>query len=159
MKKIIQNAAAALAFLILGLFWFINSFSIKVGSAAVSQGGTPRTVPQIVSVVLLLVSASILAENLLRAFKARGGGAGDAGDAGERESLKRFLGVAVIAAAAVLYCLFIGKVGYLPATVVLMGVVAWCFEVRRPVQLAVISLLTPTLLYIVFRFLLVVPLP
>lgn len=156
MKKIIQNAAAALAFLILGLFWFINSFSIKVGSAAVSQGGTPRTVPQIVSVVLLLVSASILAENLLRAFKARGGGAGDAG---ERESLKRFLGVAVIAAAAVLYCLFIGKVGYLPATVVLMGVVAWCFEVRRPVQLAVISLLTPTLLYIVFRFLLVVPLP
>lgn len=49
MKKIIQNTAASLAFLILGLFWLASSFSIKVGSAAVSQGGTPRTVPQIVS--------------------------------------------------------------------------------------------------------------
>ena len=159
MKKIIQNTAASLAFLILGLFWLASSFSIKVGSAAVSLGGTPRTVPQIVSVVLILVSASILAENLLRAFQARGRDAGMAEEAGEREPLTRFIGVAVIGAAAVLYCLFIGKVGYLPATVVLMGIAAWCFEVRKPAQLATISLLTPTLLYAVFRFLLVVPLP
>lgn len=73
MKKIIQNTAASLAFFILGLFWLASSFSIKVGSAAVSQGGTPRTVPQIVSVVLILVSASILAETSFAPLR-RGGG-------------------------------------------------------------------------------------
>lgn len=159
MNKIIQNMLASLAFFILGLFWLVNSFSIKVGSAAMSQGGTPRTIPQLVSIFLLLISASTLAENLFRALKARKGGAGETERAGERKSWKGSLGIAVIVAVDVLYCLFISKLSYLPSTVVLMGVVAWCFEVRKPLHLAIISLLTPTLLYVVFRFLLVVPLP
>ncbi|MCI7742455.1 MAG: tripartite tricarboxylate transporter TctB family protein [Clostridiales bacterium] len=157
-KKTIENIIAAAAFLVLGVFWYAKSLTIKLTSAAASLGGTPRTIPQIISVLLILVSAVLIIETVICERKERKTAAAGSEPA-PKEPLKRFLGVAVVLAAAILYCLFIDTITYLPASIVLMAIVAWCFEIRKPLPLILLTVLTPTILYVVFRYLLSVPLP
>ena len=55
MKKYLGELLAPLVFLALGVFWLVKSYSIKLSSASVDLGGTPRTVPQIIAVLIIAV--------------------------------------------------------------------------------------------------------
>lgn len=152
-KKMYGELAASGAFLILGVFWLLYSSTIKITAYNSSVAGTPRVYPQIVSVLVIAVSLIAIAEQLYRLCKLKDE------TAGPKESLKRFLGVAIVTVVATLYCVFITKITYLPATMILSVVVAYSFEIRKPVPLALLSLVMPAALFFLFRYLLVVPLP
>lgn len=158
MKKTVNELIAASAFLALGVFWFVESFSVKVTALNSSVAGTPRTYPQIVSILIIVVAAIMIAELLIRLFRERRA-VNDNAENSTKESPKRFLGVLIVVAASILYCVFIDTLTYLPASIILMAVVAYCFEIRKPLPLILLTVLVPAILFVVFRYLLVVPLP
>lgn len=162
-KLMFGNIAAAAGFFALGAFWYAKSYAIKVTALNSSVSGSPRTFPQIVSVLMMAVSLILIAESLIKGLKKAPAQADDAqaqSSAAEGEKVwKPYVGVAVVILASILYCVFISKITYLPASILLMAVVCWCFEIRKPLPLILLSVLVPGLLFVVFRYLLVVPLP
>lgn len=164
MNKTIHNLIAAVAFFAIGAFWLIKSFAIKVSTTGTANT-TARTFPQIVSVLIMIVAALLIVETVIHGLKARKSEPEESASEEQaeavqpKESIKRFIGVAVVFVVAVLQCVFIDTLTYLPTTIVLMAVVAWCFEIRKPLPLVLISVITPTALYVVFHILLAVPLP
>ena len=163
-KQLFSNIAAAAAFFALGAFWYAKSYSIKVTAMNSSISGSPRTFPQIISVLIMAVSIILIVESLIKEVKripdteANGKVNSKEGEA-EGRLWKPYVGVTVVILASILYCAFISKITYLPASILFMAVVCWFFEIRKPLRLILLSILVPGLLYVVFRYLLVVPLP
>lgn len=160
-KKTLHDLIAAAAFLALGIFWLIKSYSIKVSASAASFGTTPRTVPQIISVLVILVAFLLMAETLIKGIKLKREREKEPNteEIIVKESAMRFVCVAVLVVSALLYCIFVEKLTYLPASILLMAVAGWCFEIKKPLPLLLLSVITPTVLFVVFRYLLSVPLP
>lgn len=162
-KLMIGNLAAAIGFFALGAFWYAKSYAIKVTALNSSVSGSPRTFPQIVSVLMMAVALILITESLIRGLKKAPAQTEDAqghNSPAEGEKVwKPYVGVAVVILASILYCMFISKITYLPASILLMALVCWCFEIRKPLPLILLSVLVPGLLFVVFRYLLIVPLP
>ncbi len=157
MKKYLGELLAPLVFLALGVFWLVKSYSIKLSSASVDLGGTPRTVPQIIAVLIIAVALLLIAEIIIKAIRA--GKAVPSENGGERSNAKSLIKVAVVIVTAFLYCLFLKKLTFVPASVIAMLVVCLCFGIKKPLPLLLTSVGVPGVLFVVFRYLLMVPLP
>lgn len=157
MKKYLGELLAPLVFLALGVFWLVKSYSIKLSSASVDLGGTPRTVPQIVSVLMIAVAVLLIAEIVIKAIKE--GKADTAADSGEKSGVKNILKVVLVIVTSFLYCVFLKTLTFVPASVIAMLVVCLCFGIKKPLPLLLTSVGVPGLLFVVFRYLLMVPLP
>lgn len=157
MKKYLGELLAPLVFLALGVFWFVKSYSIKLSSASIDLGGTPRTVPQIVSVLMIAVAVLLIAEIVIKAIKE--GKADTAAYSGEKSGVKNILKVVLVIVTAFLYCVFLKTLTFVPASVIAMLVVCLCFGIKKPLPLLLTSVGVPGLLFVVFRYLLMVPLP
>lgn len=134
MPKIDANLITGAALAALGLTAFVLSF--RIGN---TQWGaeSARMFPQIISAVLLLLSARL-------AFQS-------APD--ERDSLPAMSELAQIAQLFVLgvcYIVLIDKLGFLIATFLSTPIAFWLFGLRRPIGLLIAAVLAPTLLHIVF---------
>lgn len=73
-----------------------------------------------------------------------------------REGLVR---VAVIVALSVVYTILLPIIGFLAATLLLFAPILWMFGLRQKKLFITIALCAPILIYLVFQFVLKVPLP
>lgn len=157
MQKSLPNIVASAAFLILGVFWLMTSFSLPAGSGT-SVYGNSRTFPQIIAAIIIIVATIQLIGQIRTAVKSPGkeDKAEDISAAASRQMLVNAIGLIAV---TLLYILSVNLLTYLPATILLLGATMWIFGVRKKGIFLSVAVLFPAVLLVVFRYLLVVPLP
>lgn len=108
---------------------------------------TAESFPRLICWGMAIVGTIILITGL---FKGKGEKFGD------RKDVLRVLGVI---AAAVLYLFVLPYVGFVPATIVLLAIALACYTNRNIRMIALVSLVSPIVIYLIFRYLLNVRLP
>lgn len=157
MQKSLPNIIASVVFLILGAFWLIVAFSMP-GSSGSNVFGNSRTFPQIVSIIIIIVSIIQLVCQVTAAVKS-----GSKEDKDNDNSVvtpkQTYVNIIILIVLIALYCLIVNFLTYLPATILLLGAAMWIFGVRNKGIFILVATLFPVLLLVVFRYLLEVPLP
>jgi putative tricarboxylic transport membrane protein len=111
--------------------------------------GGPAAVPRLIAVILLIIAGTLAWSAIQgRSFVIR-----------ERLDGAKKKRLAIMLAVTVAYAWALEPVGFLPATMIYLGVFALVLGVRNRLVIASYALLLPTVFYLVFSTILKVPLP
>lgn len=157
MRKFLPEIITSAAFLLLGVIWLITSFTLP-GSTGTNVFGNPRTFPQIIAVIIIIVAAIQLIGQICQSSKGQSK-EGQADALSTSLPKKTYINLIALITVTLIYILSVGYLTYLPATVLLLGASMWIFGVRKKGIIITIAVLCPATLLAVFRYLLVVPLP
>jgi hypothetical protein len=151
-----KDLALAVAFGLFGAAVLVIALQLPLGRIRDPIG--PRTLPAVTG-GLIVAFACVVAFRIVRRWRSDGNivpGEGSSDLPGFPASTLRAMGVW-----AVLFCyvLLLDAVGFLLLTPVLVAVLLWTMRVRRPLKLAVISILAVAAMYLLFVTLLGVRLP
>ena len=149
-KSIQDGAALLLPGLALGAYGLIGFRNAPVQTKWFLS---PYLFPLLLSVLAVLLAASLLGEGL---GELRRGRTGEIPEKGAAPEVNKVLTVLLMSAA---YDALLGLIGFLPATLIFLAALLYALGERRPRLIAAVSLLTPLLLYALFGLALGLNLP
>lgn len=139
-----------LAILVGVLYWALIPFAVPQEHAA--MGVTGRFFPQFAAIMVAGAGAALVISTLI----ARSTGSAEAPPGITIDQLRRVIPYIVITA---VYILLIDVLGYLVSTVIALAVLLLFSGMRNWLQFAAVVVMIPAGLYLLFRFVLLVPLP
>ena len=155
--KAFSNLVVSLLLLALEIFAWVQTGSIKTAKNAAVQ---PSTFPRIMIIGMAVFTVILLVQSVYKLLKMRD----DDPLAKKAESMNFIKDKGVLAALFVillcaLYVWGFRTLGYVLVSMILSGIIMWLIGVRKPVQLALISVLVPLGMWLVFYKLLQVNIP
>lgn len=155
--KAFSNLIVSLLLLALEIFAWVQTGSIKTAKNAAVQ---PSTFPRIMIIGMAVFTVILLVQSVYKLLRMKD----DDPLAKKAESMNFIKDKGVLAALFVillcaLYVWGFRTLGYVLVSMILSGIIMWLIGVRKPVQLALISVLVPLGMWLVFYKLLQVNIP
>lgn len=150
MKKISIDLIVSLMFFVFGLGMLFVSSKLRF-STSVTKFAGPGTFPVMLTIVIVVFSGILIVKELIKISN----GTADTLKIKKRD-LIRILKLLII---SVIYIEILQVVGYLVATIGFTALSLWIFEFRKKVPFAVISIIFPIIIFIIFKEFLNIPLP
>lgn len=158
-----KDLITGLAVFFLSLFYLINIGSIRVFTGAGATAINARTIPLIEGSLLMLLNVIMLIRYGIKA--SRGGYVSESGEddsALDGQSLRIRLAVPLTLCLLLIYVLAIGRLGFVLTSIIYLFfqiiILSPNGKIRVPFA-AVIAVIAPVIIYLVFVYLLNVPLP
>ena len=155
--KAFSNLIVSLLLLALEIFAWVQTGSIKTAKNAAVQ---PSTFPRIMIIGMAVFTVILLVQSVYKLLRMKD----DDPLAKKAESMNFIKDKGVLAALFVillcaLYVWGFRTLGYVLVSMILSGIIMWLIGVRKPVHLALISVLVPLGMWLVFYKLLQVNIP
>ena len=155
--KAFSNLVVSLLLLALEIFAWVQTGSIKTAKNAAVQ---PSTFPRIMIIGMAVFTVILLVQSVYKLLRMKD----DDPLAKKAESMNFIKDKGVLAALFVillcaLYVWGFRTLGYVLVSMILSGIIMWLIGVRKPVHLALISVLVPLGMWLVFSKLLQVNIP
>ena len=156
-SKAFADLVISLLLIAFEIWVWTESLNIKTQKKAAVQ---PAVFPQIMIIGMAVFTLVLLVQSVVRLLRMKKGDA-----AAEKAATINFIkDKGVLAALFVillcaLYALFFKDLGYVLVSILLSAVVMWLIGTRKPLQLALIAVLVPLVMWLVFYKLLAVNVP
>ena len=150
MKKISMNLIVTSMFFLFGLGMLVVSLKLPFSTSVTNFAG-PGTFPVILTVIIVVISGILLVTEIIKLSK----GTADTLKINKRDVI-RILSIII---STVVYIEILPVVGFLAATIGFTALSLWIFGFRKIVPFAIISIVFPCFIIIVFKVFLQITLP
>ena len=157
-NKAFANLICSILLLAFEIWAYVETYSFKVQKRAYVQ---PSTFPRVMLGGMLIFTVVLLIQSLLKLL--RGMKPTDL-DAEPAPSLNPFrskgvLGAVVVIILGILFTYFFESLGYVLVSAIVCAIIMWMVGKRQPIQIILVSILVPLVLWFVFYKLLTVNIP
>ena len=138
------NILFSVTFLLIGLYFLINTFQIQNLVSGNDVG--PRAFPLLVSIGLIIFAGINLMTSIFNKQI-------------EKLEFQNFTKVVLTMAGLILFLILISVANFYIASIIMLPILLWINDVRKPVRLGFSTVITILFIFVVFDYLLRIPIP
>jgi len=138
------NILFSVTFLLIGLYFLINTFQIQNLVSGNDVG--PRAFPLLVSIGLIIFAGINLMTSIFNKQI-------------EKMEFQNFTKVVLTMAGLILFLILISVLNFYIASIIMLPILLWINDVRKPVRLGFSTVITILFIFVVFDYLLRIPIP